>query len=443
LTPTTVVPEGVPVPTADPVERMRLQRFVLGLGAALNDAGEPAHVVQERLSRVARAYGADSARIFAFPTYLMIALDPSEPATIELTGSLAASPRLDRLAALDELVLAAEDGTPTVTDGLRRLDAIAGMPDRHRGAVRILGYAVLATGLCLILHPAVDDVAAAAVLGALVGLLRQAVGRLAPLHVLLPIIAAFAISALAALAVDHELLDQGLPAVVAALVVFIPGATLTTAILEVASGQAVSGSSRLIAGLVQLAMLALGIVAGIEATGVSSALVLTGNDAVLGAGANWAGVVVFAIGVAIAYSAPRWALPGLVIVLLAAWGAQVLGNEILGGYLSGFVGAAVMTPVAHGVGLYVPRAMPPRASFLPGFWLLVPGALGLVGLTQVAGDAGNAGVAEIAATVVSIFSVALGVLAGTLLVEASTVVGRRIGRRRSDRQTADRTSGEA
>jgi uncharacterized membrane protein YjjB (DUF3815 family) len=84
-----------------------------------------------------------------------------------------------------------------------------------------------------------------------------------------------------------------------------------------------------------------------------------------------------------------------------------------------------MTPVAHGVATIVPRAMPPRASFQPGFWLLVPGALGLVGLTRVAGDAGSAGADQVAATVVSIFAVALGVLAGTLLVDGYSIVRHR------------------
>jgi hypothetical protein len=60
--------------------------------------------------------------------------------------------------------------------------------------------------------------------------------------------------------------------------------------------------------------------------------------------------------------------------------------------------------------------MPPRASFLPGFWLLVPGALGLIGLTQVAGDTGAAGAQDLVNTVVSIFAIAVGVLCGTLLL---------------------------
>ena len=57
--------------------------------------------------------------------------------------------------------------------------------------------------------------------------------------------------------------------------------------------------------------------------------------------------------------------------------------------------------------------MPAHASFLPGFWLLVPGALGLIGLTELAGGGGGQ---DLVATVGSIFAVALGVLCGTQLI---------------------------
>ena len=86
-----------------------------------------------------------------------------------------------------------------------------------------------------------------------------------------------------------------------------------------------------------------------------------------------------------------------------------------------------MTPVAFWVsGLR--SAMPPNASFLPGFWLLVPGALGLIGLTQLAGDADAAGTEDLVATVVSIFAIAVGVLVGTLLLTWASATGRVVGR---------------
>ncbi len=152
----------------------------------------------------------------------------------------------------------------------------------------------------------------------------------------------------------------------------------------------VSGSSRLVAGVMQLALLAFGIIAGIQAVGVSSLPVFSDSANVLGDWAPWLGVLVFAVGVMVANSAPPRSFPGLLLVLYAAWVGQVLGNAIFGGYVSAFVGALVMTPVAAWVSR-LPSAMPAHASFLPGFWLLVPGALGLIGLTQLAGDAGGGG----------------------------------------------------
>ena len=65
--------------------------------------------------------------------------------------------------------------------------------------------------------------------------------------------------------------------------------------------------------------------------------------------------------------------------------------------------------------------MPAHASFLPGFWLLVPGALGLIGLTELAGGGGGQ---DVVATVGSIFAIALGVLCGTQLLAWAIVTGR-------------------
>jgi uncharacterized membrane protein YjjB (DUF3815 family) len=166
-------------------------------------------------------------------------------------------------------------------------------------------------------------------------------------------------------------------------------------------------------------LLTFGILAGIEAVGVSSAQVFSGSPELLGDWAPWLGVLVFAGGVTVAYSAPPRALPALLVVLYAAWSGQVLGNAVFGGYVSAFVGALIMTPVAYWVSR-LPSAMPQFASFLPGFWLLVPGALGLIGLTELASNPSSAGSQDLIATIVSIFAVALGVLCGTLILAGAT-----------------------
>jgi uncharacterized membrane protein YjjP (DUF1212 family) len=401
---------------------VELQTFIMQLGAALNATGEPVYSVQERLSNVARAYGADDARISAFPTYLMVTMGRDEPATLELT-SVTTSPRLDQVSALDRLMHEAERHSVSPSEGLRRLDELREMGPRFGRWQSMVGYSVLALGLCLILRPAPREVAAAAVLGALVGALRSYGKRQSPVQILMPLIAAFVVSALCALAVKYGVTEPGLRSMVAALVVFLPGTMLTTAVLELAAGQMVAGSSRLVSGVMQLALLAFGIIAGIDAVGVSSSVMLADPSDLLGHWVPWLGVFVFAVGVVVANSAPARSFPGLLIVLYAAWCGQVLGNAILGGYVSAFLGALVMTPVAYWTSR-LPSAMPQHASFLPGFWLLVPGALGLIGFAQLAGDANAAGAEDIVATVVSIFAVAVGVLCGTLLLAWATATGK-------------------
>jgi uncharacterized membrane protein YjjB (DUF3815 family) len=98
-------------------------------------------------------------------------------------------------------------------------------------------------------------------------------------------------------------------------------------------------------------------------------------------------------------------------VLYVAYGAQVLGDIFFGGVLSAFVGALAMTPVAA---LVARQRTGPAAfvSFLPAFWLLVPGSLGLVGVATIL-DGDSAGLNTLLTTASTMVAIALGTLAGS------------------------------
>ena len=121
-----------------------------------------------------------------------------------------------------------------------------------------------------------------------------------------------------------------------------------------------------------------------------------------------------------ANSAPSKSFLSLLVVLYVAFSGQVLSNVFLGAYISALIGAMVMTVVSGWVSRS-PSAMPAHALFLPGFWLLVPGTLGLIGITKLSVGAGGQ---EIIATVGSIFAIALGVLCGTQVVAWGAATGR-------------------
>ena len=406
--------------------------FLATLGGALSAIGETVDAVETRLAVIARSYGLHDARFSAFPTFILLTLAQGKAATVEPTTRLSQTPRLDQIAAVHELASRAERGEVSPKEGIERLDAIREMDNRFGDVSSVVGYAVLTVGLALVLHPAARDVACAAVLGALVGALRRVARGRRTMEALMPFLAATSVAAIVALAVKYDVTDPGLRAMIASLVVFIPGVALTTAFLELTEGQMVAGSSRLVWGATQLGLLAFGIVAGVGIVGVSAERAFSSSDALLGSWAPWLGVLVFAVGVAVAHSAPPGVFPSLLVVLYAAWVGQVVGNELFGAYASGFTGALVMTFAAYLLARR-PSAMPVYAVFLAGFWLLVPGSLGLIGLTTVLAIPESATAEDILAIVASIASVALGVLCGVELHAWLARVGgrlRRVGGRR-------------
>jgi uncharacterized membrane protein YjjB (DUF3815 family) len=137
----------------------------------------------------------------------------------------------------------------------------------------------------------------------------------------------------------------------------------------------------------------------------------------LGSWAPWAGVAVFGVGVYIHTSAPRRSLPWLLVVLFTARAGQLAGKHIIDATLSGFIGAAVMVPVAHLVA-HARTAPPARVMFLPSFWLLVPGTIGLIGITELVGENPEAGSQNLGTALVAIPAMALGILVGAMTVRA-------------------------
>ena len=401
--------------------------FLATLGSALSAIGETVDAVETRLGVIARSYGLRDARFSAFPTFVLLTLGQGRAATVEPTARLSGTPRLDQIAAVHELATRAERGEVAPAAGIERLDSIRRMDNRFGDVSSVVGYAVLTVGIALILHPAARDVACAAVLGALVGVLRRLGRGRRTVEALMPFLAATCVAAIVALAVKYEITDPGLRAMIASLVVFLPGVALTTAFLELTEGQMVAGSSRLVWGGTQLGLLAFGIVAGVGMVGVPAERAFSSSDALLGSWAPWLGVLVFAVGVTIAHSAPPGAFPSLLVVLYAAWVGQVVGNELFGAYVSGFTGALVMTVTAYLLARR-PSSMPVYAVFLPGFWLLVPGSLGLIGLTTVLAIPESTSVEDILAIVASIASVALGVLCGVELHAWFARAGSRVRR---------------
>ena len=275
---------------------------------------------------------------------------------------------------------------------------------------------MLTVGLALLLQPTLGAVGAAFVLGLLVGLLK--LPGLATLEMVFPVVVSFIVAVIVFATLQHVEIDNPVRILIPPLVTFLPGGALTIATVELAAGQMVSGASRLVNGLVQLLLLAFGILAA-SALFHLPARVLEDNPVNrLGWWAPWLGVVVFALGNYLHMSSPARSLPWILLIMLTAYAGQVAGAALFGGLLSGFFGAFAMTPLALWVETL--RNGPPKlVTFLPGFWLLVPGAAGLLGVTELLSVNHQLGAQAVVDMLVTVMSIALGVLIGTAVYRTS------------------------
>lgn len=396
---------------SDAADRDLLRTFLLGLAEGMNAAAESVAVIHETLVRVSRAYGRDDTDVIVLPTAILVQTGVGGQGHVAVRSAINASFRFDQIAELYTLVGAAERAEITPLDGIRRLNEIGAMRPRHRWFVRTLGHAILVTGLALLLTPTWQGALIAFALGALVGLAKLV--RSPTLQLVFPVFAAFACALAVFLIAPYVEIGDPIRLLIAPLATFLPGGVLTTAVAELAVGQMLSGGSRLVFGLVQLALLAFGILAAGTLVGVEDS-----SYAALEASAPFpwwaaiAGVLLFAVGNYLHFSAPPRTFGWVLLVLVVAYAGQTVGTVLVGSTVSGFIGALAMTPVALWIAS-LPHGAPSQLTFLPGFWLLVPGAAGLVGLTEAVGTSG--GIDDFAAALTAIMSIALGVLIGTAL----------------------------
>jgi uncharacterized membrane protein YjjB (DUF3815 family) len=148
-------------------------------------------------------------------------------------------------------------------------------------------------------------------------------------------------------------------------------ALILLAVIELSTQHVVSGASRLVAGFMQIAQFAFGILIAAQLAGIADTNMVTTEVNV--------------------------------------------GNAVLGSCASGFGGGLTLIICALAIS-HRPNTPPTVSLVIPGFWLLVPGSLGFMGVTQLLGTHSTA---IFTATLISMMSIAVGVQTGLLLWRAA------------------------
>jgi uncharacterized membrane protein YjjP (DUF1212 family) len=394
-----------------------IRRCLLLLGAAGLASGRPVDEVESELRRMGRALGEHDVQCAATPTGLFVSLGSDDAAGFQGVGPPL---RFDQSSGVSAIVDAVLAGGCDPDVAVTRLNTVLAAPSHVPRWAAAAGLIPVSAGIGLILQPAPENLLAAVLCSVIVAVLIELSSRSRLALTLLPVVAAFTVGCAIFLAADADLLDGPLRTLLAPLAVLLPGALIVTGMSELAAGAMVAGTSRLVFGTVQLLLFSAGLLAAARVVGVPASELANVRVEELGEWAAWVGLVLLGIGVCLNLSAPVAVLPFILALLALTFLAQTGGQEAYGAPFGGFAGGLT---AALGAAIVRWRGGPPTlVVFLPSFWLLVPGSLGLIGTTQLATDTGD-GFATASGAIAVIVAIALGVLVGSAVGRALSARG--------------------
>ncbi len=354
-------------------------RFVVELARRLHQYGAAAPRLETAIDSVSARLGLHCDSL-STPTALILSFTGSERGEDDLsehTQVIRLAPgdvNLRRMCEVDEIADRVIAGTLDIAEGSRLLRAIHRRRNVRNRVYTAGSYGIAAAAVAAILHAAWADVVVAGGIGVFIGAIALASEGRPRLAASFEAISAL-LATLIATAVGAWLVPLNVKAVVlAALIVLLPGLSLTTAVRELSTQHLASGVARLAGAMMSLLKLAFGTLA---ATEIGKALHWLPQAAAAPPVPGWAEWVALAFGClsfAVLFQAARRDYP-LVMVSAAL------------GYVVAYYGSSAFTPdfgvflaglvIGAASNLYARLARRPGALVRePGIILLVPGSVG-------------------------------------------------------------------
>ncbi|MFI6570904.1 threonine/serine exporter ThrE family protein [Nocardia fluminea] len=406
-------------PPADPPVPADLLNLLCRLGVALVGAGETSARVQTILDKLSKRYGTANIHFMVLPTAVFVRVRTGNDSAIDMLDARVGTLPLDQIDGLYRLIDRIEQDAPPPALASRDLDAILTQKPGSPPWLILLGQVVLTVGIGMMLNPGARALVGYVVLGLVVGVLTQLADRVRLLSMALPVVASAVVAMLAYGFPGALAGGQPQQLLIPAVATLLPGAMLTNGTIELATGSMVAGASRVVYGINMLFLLALGSYVGISVLGPLSDPPV--SSAQLGWWAPILGVLLIGYGHSWRSSAPQNTVGWLLLVLYVTYTAQVLGKHVSGPLTGTFLGGLVAVNAAYLIQRRK-HAPPTQVAFLPAFWMLVPGGISLTGISDLVthslSGVSTGGLEVLVSALLSVMSIALGVMVGSGLATA-------------------------
>ena len=390
------------------------------IGKGLIASGTAVGVVENTLTEIALEYGM-KCEVMALPNLIMIKLGHSSLGRLDFAVQRLTSVQLDKVSEFVELIDRVRKKTITLAQAALQMDQILAKKPRFGPTLVIFGYFLSCIGLTMLFRPDLPSLLITGAAGILVGLITL-VSRWRPrFDLLLPVFAAIVVSTLIFNLTRLGFIYGPANLLITPLITFLPGALLTTGMIELASMHILSGSSRLIYGSAVLLLLFMGIAIGLTLSGLPSYLVYPYEAVIFPWWAPFLGTLLFGVGTFIRLSGANRDLFWMLLVLYIAMLGQSFGEYYVNSYVGAFLGATLMA-VSSELIARSPQRTSAIVSQMLAFWFLVPGARGLLSVTNILSEDIQSAAIGLGEMVILIVSISLGVLFGTLLISPNKFV---------------------
>lgn len=385
------------------------QAFVLELGRALHSYGTPAHQLEDALTRVSKQLGLDG-QFLTTPTSITAAFGPignQQMAMMRVDPGVA---ELGKLAELDSIAGHVLRGELTPEQGSARIATIVSNPKRFGPKTIVAAHTISSMCTAAFFGGHLLDVAAAGLIGTVVGLLATVLYKKPETSRVMEPIAAIATAILAGV------LGALFPSMtvyivtIAGLIALVPGLTLTLAMTELATRNLVSGTARLMSAALTFLELGFGVALGQKLAALLSSefhFTVAPTSVPLAVEIIALGALPLAFGVLFQARA-RDLFPILVAGIFGFLGARA-GASLFGAQLGAFFGALVVASFSNIMARTLDR--PASVLLVPGILLLVPGSIGFKSMTAML----SADVIGGVETAFSMILIAMAIVAGLLL----------------------------
>lgn len=395
--------------------------FVVDLAERLHAYGTTVQRMEGAIESVARRLGLEC-EPWVNPTGMILAFsDPSRPAGMSDTTRVvrlgSGDTDLYRLCEADRIAEQVMSGSLQIPAGRAALRELM-RPMGWRGRiVQVLAFGLASAAVAGLLRLPWLDVGTAGIIGLMIGMLEAAAQsrpRLSEAFEALAGLLAGTVAILVASLIGPLNLNT---VIIAALIVLLPGMTLTNAMNELTSRHLVAGTARFAGALTTILKLTIGTAIALNVAR------LVGLEPMVRAARPqpewvvWSALVFGAYAFAVLFRAHRRDYPLVMLAAAAGYVISRFGGEIFDAPAGVFLAALIMTAAGN---IYARVFNRPGALVrLPGIIMLVPGSVALRGVISLvqAQDIG-AGQDAAMAALNTLMALLAGLMFGNLLVTA-------------------------